>query len=131
VNDRNRRCPGAREGILRDRHGIAADMWSVTSYTELRWDELAGDHASAAIREVCGLREGAPWVMRCLRDTQKPIVAASDYVVAVVDLIRPWVPAGRSFTALGTDGFGRSDTRARLRKFFGVDRDAVVGAVLR
>jgi pyruvate dehydrogenase E1 component len=106
-------------------------VWSVTSFSELRWDGLADAQASAAIREVRGMCEGAPWVTRCLQDTQGPIVAASDYVTAVADLIRPWVPAGRSYTALGTDGFGRSDTRARLRKFFGVDREAVVAAALR
>ncbi|MFN7571078.1 MAG: alpha-ketoglutarate dehydrogenase [Betaproteobacteria bacterium] len=116
---------------LRDEHGIAANVWSVTSYTELRWNGLADANASAAIREVRGVREGDPWVTQCLAPTRGPIVAASDYVSAVADLIRPWVPAGRRFTALGTDGFGRSDTRARLRRFFGVDRRAVVGAVVR
>jgi pyruvate dehydrogenase E1 component len=120
----------AAADLLREQHGIAANVWSVTSYTELRWDGLAGEHASAAIREVRGLRAGEAWITRCLQDTRGPIVAASDYVTAVADLIRPWVPVGRSYTALGTDGFGRSDTRARLRKFFGVDREAVFNAAL-
>jgi pyruvate dehydrogenase E1 component len=121
----------AAADTLQAEHGIAANVWSVTSYTELRWDGLADTNASAAIREVHGLREGEPWVTQRLAPTRGPIIATSDYVSAVADLIRPWVPAGRGFTARGTDGFGRGDTRARLRKFFGVDREGVVGAVLR
>jgi len=70
------------------------------------------------------------WVERSLAPTAGPIVAASDYVRAVADLVRPYVPAGRAYTALGTDGFGRSDTRAALRAFFEVDRDAIVTAAL-
>jgi pyruvate dehydrogenase E1 component len=66
-----------------------------------------------------------------LAGSRGPIVAASDYVCAVPDLIRPWIPEGRSFTSLGTDGFGMSDTRAALRAHFGVDRDAIVRAALR
>jgi pyruvate dehydrogenase E1 component len=58
-------------------------------------------------------------------------VAASDYVSALADLVRPFVPEGRRYVALGTDGFGRSDTRASLRAFFAVDRDAVVAAALK
>jgi pyruvate dehydrogenase E1 component len=69
-------------------------------------------------------------VERCLAPTVGPIVAASDYVRAVAGLARPYVPAGRAYTALGTDGFGRSDTRAALRAFFEVDRAAIVNAAL-
>jgi pyruvate dehydrogenase E1 component len=81
-------------------------------------------------------REGAvacerPWISTCLEGTRGPIVAASDYVSAVADLVRPWAPAGRPFTALGTDGFGMSDTRAALRAYFGVDAASIVRAVLR
>jgi pyruvate dehydrogenase E1 component len=70
------------------------------------------------------------WVEQCLAPTAGPIVAASDYVRAVADLARPHVPGGRGYTALGTDGFGRSDTRAALRAFFEVDRAAIVNAAL-
>jgi len=70
------------------------------------------------------------WVERCLGPTAGPIVAASDYVRAVADLIRPYLPEERRYVALGTDGFGRSDTRARLRAFFEVDRDSIVRAAL-
>jgi pyruvate dehydrogenase E1 component len=117
--------------ILERSHGIAANVWSVTSWTELRWDGmLGGGEVPAAVREVRG-RSGddRPWVERCLGATAGPIVAASDYVTAVPDLIRPWVP--RRYVALGTDGFGRSDTRARLRAFFGVAADDLVRAALR
>jgi len=71
------------------------------------------------------------WVDECLAPTTGPIVAASDYVSAVADLIRPWVPADRRYLALGTDGFGRSDTRRHLREFFGVDAASIVAAARR
>jgi pyruvate dehydrogenase E1 component len=68
------------------------------------------------------------WVVRCLKGASGPVVAASDYVSAVADLIRPYVP-GR-YVALGTDGFGRSDTRAALRDFFEVDAKHIAVAAL-
>jgi pyruvate dehydrogenase E1 component len=73
---------------------------------------------------------GASWVAQCLRRSAGPLVAASDYVRAVPDLIRPYVPDGRGYTVLGTDGFGRSDTRAALRAFFEVDRHSIADAAL-
>ena len=117
--------------VLELEHGVAADVWSVTSWTELRWEGLAASGASPAVREVRGAVAGQSWVAQCLGSTAGPIVAASDYVSAVADLVRPFVPEGRRYVALGTDGFGRSDTRASLRTFFAVDRDAVVAAALR
>jgi len=99
--------------LLEKDWGIDAAVWSVTSFTELRRDGM---------RVARARRFGEPgqsWVERCLAGTQGPVIAASDYVSAVADLIRPYVP--RSFVALGTDGFGRSDTRAALRAFFEVD----------
>ncbi len=116
---------------LEREHGVAADVWSVTSWTELRWDGLAASGASPAVREARGGVAGPSWVAQCLGATAGPIVAASDYVSAVADLVRPFVPEGRRYVALGTDGFGRSDTRASLRAFFAVDREAVVAAALR
>ena len=115
--------------VLEREHGVAANVWSVTSWSELRWDGLASSGASAAVREV---RSGTdkPWITKCLEATKGPIVAASDYVSAVADLPRAWAPSGRRYVALGTDGFGRSDTRVALRKFFGVDREAIVAAAL-
>jgi pyruvate dehydrogenase E1 component len=68
------------------------------------------------------------WIEKQLPKTGVPVIAASDYVSAVGDLIRPWVRD--PFTVLGTDGFGRSDTRAKLRRFFEVDRHSIVVASL-
>jgi pyruvate dehydrogenase E1 component len=114
--------------ILEREDGVAADVWSVTSWTELRWDGLAASGtAPAAVREARPAPPGC-WMLQCLAPTAGPIVAASDYVSAVADLVRPFVPEGRRFVALGTDGFGRSDTRANLRRFFGVDASAIVAA---
>jgi len=109
---------------LESGHGVAADVWSVTSWTELRWDGMHAERSTLA---------GAPrasWIEHCLSPTEGPIVAASDYVRAVADLARPYAPAGRRYVALGTDGFGRSDTRAALREFFEVDRGAIARAAL-
>ena len=106
-------------------------MWSVTSWSELRWDGMLAQGASEAVREVRGEPAAkTPWITQCLEPTQGPIVAASDYVSALADLVRPYVPAGRAFIALGTDGYGRSDTRAALRSFFAVDLRSIVRAVL-
>jgi len=110
--------------MLETEHGIAADLWSVTSWTELRWDGMDAERST--------LRGEAKtsWVEACLGATAGPIVAATDYVRAVADLIRPYLPPGRKYVALGTDGFGRSDTRKALRAFFEVDRDSIVRAAL-
>ena len=108
--------------------GVAADVWSATSFTELRRDGLAADrwnllHPEASPR--------VPFVTQCLQGRAGPVVAASDYVKAFADQIRAFVPAGRAYRVLGTDGFGRSDSRARLRHFFEVSRHFVVLAALR
>ncbi len=108
--------------LLENDWGIRADVWSVTSFTELRRDGMEAERA-------CRLGgEAQSWVERCLRGAQGPVVAASDYVRAVADLIRPYVPA--KYVALGTDGFGRSDTRAALRDFFEVDAKHIAVAAL-
>lgn len=90
--------------------GVGADVISVTS-----WSELARDG------QRCDDAGGTPWVAQLLQASPGPIVMASDYVRALPDSIRPWLPADRRCTTLGTDGFGRSDTRAALRAFFRVD----------
>jgi pyruvate dehydrogenase E1 component len=93
---------------------------------------LASGTASAAVREARStFGTEQPWITQCLAPTRGPVIAASDYVSAVADLVRPWVPGGRPYVALGTDGFGRSDTRVDLRRFFGVSRDDIVTAALR
>jgi pyruvate dehydrogenase E1 component len=111
----------AAELLARD-WGIAANVWSVTSFTELRRDGMEVERA----RRYGG--KGTGWVEKCLGETAGPVLAASDYVSAVADLIRPYVP--RRYVALGTDGFGRSDTRAALRDFFEVSAKHIAVAAI-
>jgi pyruvate dehydrogenase E1 component len=109
--------------LLEKDWGIAAEVHSVTSFTELRREGMA------ASREArLGGKPATPWIAKQLPRNGTPVVAASDYVSAVPDLIRPWI--GDAYLALGTDGFGRSDTRAALRRFFEVDRHSVAVAAL-
>jgi len=110
--------------MLEQQWSIGADVWSVTSFTELRRD---GMDASRWNRLNAGSARKS-YVEQCLGSAQGPVIAASDYVSALPDLIRPWV-SGR-YTVLGTDGFGRSDTRAALRQFFEVDRKSIALAAL-
>ncbi len=105
--------------------GVSADAWSVTSYTELREDALSIERANRL--HPHGER-AVPYVCRSLEDGAGPVVAVTDYLRAVPDQVSRWVP--RPFVSLGTDGFGRSDTRAALRRFFEVDAAHVVVAVL-
>jgi pyruvate dehydrogenase E1 component len=100
-------------------YGVDAEVWSVTSFSE-----LARDGREAERARVLGLASGADWVRSCLGASNAPVVAASDYVRAVPEQIRAWVPA--PYRTLGTDGFGRSDTRAQLRDFFEVSADWIV-----
>ena len=81
-------------------------------------------------RAIAGDRDGpgTPWLAAQLAATSGPVIAATDYVRAVAETVRAFVPEGRKYLTLGTDGFGRSDTRAALRAFFGVDAAAVVRA---
>jgi len=103
--------------------GIAAEVFSVTS-----WSELARDGQACEQRAISGAADaGTPYVTELLAG-QGPVIAASDYVRAVPESIRAHVPAGRRYLTLGTDGFGRSDTRAALRSFFGVDAASIVRA---
>ena len=106
--------------------GIHATVYSVTS-----WSELARDGVACQQRQLLG--EAAPteaFVTQQLATSQGPIVAATDYVRTVPESIRAFLPPGRSYLTLGTDGFGRSDTRAALRRFFGVDAASIVNAAL-
>ncbi|MHB1221691.1 MAG: pyruvate dehydrogenase (acetyl-transferring), homodimeric type [Gammaproteobacteria bacterium] len=111
--------------LLKKDFSIDADIWSVTSYPELRRNGLAVTRANLFAPEK---KQALTYVETCLQDTQGPIVAASDYVQALADLIRPYIQ--RTYVTLGTDGFGRSDTRASLRQFFEVDRHYIVMAAL-
>jgi pyruvate dehydrogenase E1 component len=110
--------------LLREDFGVESDVWSVTSFTELRRDGLAIErdnrlHPTRAPRPA--------YVQECLPG-EAPVVAATDYIRTLPDMIRPWV--GAPYTVLGTDGFGRSDWRRALRSFFEVDRHHVCVAAL-
>ena len=115
----------AAADLLERDWSVSADVWSVTSFTELRRAALEAEQEHKA-RSATELK--VPWVSQCLVPTTGPIIAATDYVRSVPDLIRPWVP--RRYVTLGTDGFGRSDTRQALRRFFGVDRLAIAFAAI-
>ena len=109
--------------------GVAADVWSATSYTELRRNGLAAERWNMLHPEA---KPRTPYVTEMLQKRPAgPVVAASDYVKTFAEQIRPFVPQGRTYRVLGTDGFGRSDSRARLRYFFEVDRCFVAIAALK
>ena len=106
--------------------GVESDLWSCPSFTELaregqataRWNML---HPTD--------KQKLSHVEQCLKDTRGPVIAATDYIRAFADQIRAFVP--RRYVVLGTDGFGRSDTREKLRHFFEVDRNWVTVAALK
>ncbi len=117
----------AAADLLREDWGVEADLWSCPSFTELARDghECVRNHLLGGAPRVCH-------VTKCLSDTRGPVVAASDYMRLFAEQIRPFVTAGgRRYTVLGTDGFGRSDTREQLRHFFEVDRRWITLAALR
>ena len=105
--------------------GIAAEVFSVTS-----WSELARDGLRCEQSAIDGLGNTAPFVHQQLESGSGPVIAATDYVRAVPESIRAYLPAGRRYISLGTDGFGRSDTRQELRGFFRVDAASIVKAAL-
>ncbi|MBV9918555.1 MAG: pyruvate dehydrogenase (acetyl-transferring), homodimeric type [Solirubrobacterales bacterium] len=116
----------AAADLLEDDFGVRADVWSVTSFTELRRDGIEAErwnmlHPSSEPRRA--------YVTERLGERAGPAVAATDYIRALADQIRQWVP-GR-YRVLGTDGYGRSDSRASLRRFFEVDRHFVALAALK
>jgi pyruvate dehydrogenase E1 component len=111
--------------ILAEKFEVSADVWSATSYKLLRNDALRADrwnmlHPTDAPHK--------PYVQQLLEEEKGPFVAVSDNIKLVPDQIAPWVPGG--LTTLGTDGFGRSDTRERLRRFFEVDAELTTIATL-
>jgi pyruvate dehydrogenase E1 component len=114
--------------LLRDDFGVDPEVWSVTSFSQLQRDGFEVErenrlHPSRDPRRA--------YVQECLGGESTPVIAASDYVRAVAEQIRPWAQAaGGSYTTLGTDGFGRSDYRRVLRSFFEVDRHHVALATL-
>ncbi|NBO40066.1 MAG: alpha-ketoglutarate dehydrogenase [Betaproteobacteria bacterium] len=105
--------------------GVAAEVFSVTS-----WSELSRDGLACELKAIDGLGTTAPFVQRQLESSKGPIIAATDYVRALPESIRAYVPAGSKYLTLGTDGFGRSDTRQELRSFFRVDAVHIVKVAL-
>ncbi|PYV20135.1 MAG: pyruvate dehydrogenase (acetyl-transferring), homodimeric type [Acidobacteria bacterium] len=111
--------------LLAERFQVAADVWSAPSYQQLRNEALSTDRWNRLHPEAEPRR---PYVVRALEGVEGPIVAATDYMKGVPDLIHPWVR--QRFISLGTDGFGRSDTREALRRFFEVDAESIAAAAL-
>ena len=111
--------------ILWEKYQVAADVWSVTSYNELRREAVSVErwnrmHPAEPARK--------PYIQQMMEATQGPIVAASDYMKVMADQLAPWL-AGR-LVSLGTDGFGRSESRPYLRRFFEVDAESITTAAL-
>ena len=115
----------AAADLLEQDYGIEAQVWSATSFNELARD---GHDCDRLNRMNPGKKPLQPWVHQCLAETAGPIIAATDYVQAYAEQIRAFVP--RRYKVLGTDGYGRSDSRAALRSFFEVDRYHIVLAAL-
>jgi pyruvate dehydrogenase E1 component len=111
--------------ILAERYGVSADVWSATNYKELRNDALQCQRWNMLHPTQPAKKS---YVEKLLEKEQGPFIAVSDYMRIVPDQIAPWVPGG--LLTLGTDGFGRSDTRANLRRFFEVDAESTVIATL-
>jgi len=115
--------------LLANDWGVAADVWSATSWTELRRDALACDsHNRRHGLTIDDEDRRVPFITRSLDGANGPFVGVSDWMRAVADQIAPWVPG--DWSSLGTDGFGRSDTRPALRRHFTVDAESIVLATL-
>jgi pyruvate dehydrogenase E1 component len=106
--------------ILAEKYGVSSDVWSATSYKRLRWEALEADRVNR-------LNPGKPplksYLHQVAEQLKEPVIASSDYVRLVSEQIKPWIA---DFTALGTDGFGRSEGREELRRFFEVDAENIV-----
>jgi len=115
--------------LLEKDWGVSADLWSATSFTELRRDGMAVERWNMLHPEG---KQKISFVEKTLKERPAgPVVAASDYIKTFADQIRPYVPKDRVYRVLGTDGFGRSDSRAKLRHFFEVNRYFVTIAALK
>jgi pyruvate dehydrogenase E1 component len=110
--------------LLQKDWGVSADVWSVTSWNELRRDGLAVDRHNL----LNPSNKMSAYLTDRLKDAQGPVIAVSDYMRTVQDQIAPWIP--QQFASLGTDGFGLSDTRGALRRHFKVDAESIVVATL-
>ena len=115
-----------KAGDILGEQGINVDLYSVTSWSELAREGRFFENS----RLKDGKATAIAFITKELSQSQGPIIAATDYVHAVPESIRAYIPEGRKFITLGTDGFGRSDTRAALRNYFGVDAESIVRAAL-
>ncbi len=113
--------------LLEKDWGVSSDIWSATSFTELRREGMDVERWNLLHPDE---KPRVPFVTQQLADTSGPIVASTDYMKLFADQIRPYLPKGRTYKVLGTDGFGRSDFRSKLRSHFEVDRHYVVVATL-
>ena len=119
----------AAADLLQDDWGVLSDVWSVTSFSQLRRDGIETERWNMLHP---GESPQTPFVADQLAGRRGPVVASTDYMRAVPDQVRQWVTGGgRRYRTLGTDGYGRSDYRAALRRFFEVDRWYVTVAALR
>ena len=114
--------------VLKAAAALAAGGFSVDVYSVTSWSELARDGIACEAAALRGETAALPFIARQLAASAGPVIAATDYVRAVPESVRAWLPEGRRYLTLGTDGFGRSDTRAALRAFFGVDAAAIARA---
>ena len=113
------------QAILAEKYSVQADVWSVTSYTELRREALAAERWNLLHPAEKAKR---PYILQALADAEGPIVAATDYMKIVPDQLAPWL--SDRLVSLGTDGFGRSDNREYLRKHFEISPESIVAAAL-
>jgi len=113
--------------LLEKDFGVCADIWSCPSFIELRRDGFDAERWNRLHPEA---EQRVPYVTGLLQERAGPVIAATDYVREYADQIRAFIPEGKRYTVLGTDGFGRSDTRAHLRDFFEVDRYWIAHAAL-
>src|SRR5882757_8290036 len=113
------------QGILAGKYGLQTDVWSVTSYNELRREALGVERWN---RLHPTQQEKVPYILQALQGAEGPVIAASDYMKVMPDQLAPWLSS--RLVSLGTDGFGRSDNREYLRRHFEVNAESVVAATL-
>jgi pyruvate dehydrogenase E1 component len=111
--------------ILSEEYGVDSDIWSVTSFNELRKDGMEIERKNLLNPDR---KKEKSYIEKCLDKRDGPVIAVTDYVRSFSDQIRPYTE--KAFYSLGTDGFGRSDTRRNLRKFFEVDKEHIVAYTL-
>jgi pyruvate dehydrogenase E1 component len=114
--------------LLTQDWGVAADVWSCPSFNELARDGMAAERHNLLHPNDAPV---VPFVAQQLLGHSGPVVASTDYIKAYAEQIRAYIPAGRTYKVLGTDGFGRSDFRSKLREHFEINRHYIVVAALK